>query len=414
MKKLLIISLAAILALAGCSGGNEGDEVVTIWAWDAYYNVPAMQYAAEIYNETNPDVKIEVVDIAKEEIEQTLHTALSTGTVDGLPDIVLIEDYNSTLYLESYPDAFYNMNEATNWDDFLPYKVEACTYEDQVYCMPFDTGVTGMFYRTDILEEAGYSAEDVTDITWERYFEIAEDVYEKTGTKMMTSDPADGGYRRIMLQSAGTWYYDGDITTLSDNQTLIEALEVNKTIQNAEWTKSIADWNSFVAAPNTGEVAAVVTGDWFLNSIRAAEDQSGLWAVTTTPSLSADGATNYSNLGGCSFYIVNGTGDEDLAADFLATSMTDMRFYDSALVNQGAIGSYMPSYESEAYATEDEFFGNQKVMSDFAEWSKDIPAVNYGIDSYEVDNAIIGGFTSFLNGEITAEELLTQVEEQLA
>ena len=37
------------------------------------------------------------------------------------------------------------------------------------YSLPFDSGVTGWFYRSDILGEAGYTHDDLVDITWEKF-----------------------------------------------------------------------------------------------------------------------------------------------------------------------------------------------------------------------------------------------------
>lgn len=47
------------------------------------------------------------------------------------------------------------------------------------YGVPFDNGAVIACYRTDILDEAGYTIADLTDITWSRFIEIGKDVHEK-------------------------------------------------------------------------------------------------------------------------------------------------------------------------------------------------------------------------------------------
>ena len=138
-----------------------------------------------MYIKDNPNVEIEVVDYAKGDLEQKLHTMLASGSTDGLPDIVLIEDYNSQKYLQSYPGSFAPMTGKVDYSAFAPYKVSVMSYKGDTYGMPFDTGVTGMYYRTDILEKAGFSAKDMHNITWDRYLEIGRQVKEKTGIAML-------------------------------------------------------------------------------------------------------------------------------------------------------------------------------------------------------------------------------------
>ena len=48
-----------------------------------------------------------------------------------------------------------------------------------MYGIPFDSGVAAVFYRTDYIEEAGYTAEDMQDLTWDKYIEIGQAVQEK-------------------------------------------------------------------------------------------------------------------------------------------------------------------------------------------------------------------------------------------
>ena len=83
--------------------------------------------------------------------------------------------------MTSYKGMFADLTDAIDFNDFANYKVQCLTVEDRVYGVPFDSGTAGIFYRTDYLEQAGYSAEDMVDITWPEMIEIAKAVREKTG-----------------------------------------------------------------------------------------------------------------------------------------------------------------------------------------------------------------------------------------
>lgn len=403
MKKLLSSLVVLVLALAGCGASkNTGDGVITVWAWDQAYNIPMMENAAEIYNETNPDVQIEVVETANDIVNQTMHTAFGSGTTAGLPDIVLIQDRDAPQFLTAYPDAFYALDDVVDYSDFLDYKVKACQYEEKTYCMPFDSGITGLWYREDYIREAGYSDDDMKDLTWDKYFEIAQKVYDKTGKQMITIQNDDLKYIRIMLQSAGTWY-DQDFTA---NEVLKQALEYNKEMFNADWSKSALDWDEYIGSFQSGDVGGVIAGMWIIPSIKMADDQAGNWRMTNTPRMENESSKNVSNDGGSSWYIVNGTGDEEIAADFLNTAFTNLEFNDNNLLNHGALGSYTPSYTSDVFGTADDYFGGQKVYSMLADWAKEIPAVEYGADFPSIEAAVVGEFTKYVDGDEDLDTLL--------
>jgi len=119
-------------------------------------------------------VTFEIVDLAKADVEQKLHINLASGVTAGLPDIVLIEDYNAQKYLQSYPGAFADLTDKIKFSDFANYKVGLMTLDGKVYGVPFDSGVSGLFYRTDYLEKAGYKSEDLNNITWDKFIEIGK------------------------------------------------------------------------------------------------------------------------------------------------------------------------------------------------------------------------------------------------
>src|SRR5690606_27304620 len=139
--------------------------------------------------------------------------------------IVLIEDYRAQSFLQAYPDSFFALDEFINAADFADYKIGPTSFDGKQYGVPFDTGVTGLYVRTDYLEQAGYTVADLQDITWDQYIEIGKAVKEKTGKQMLTQDPNDLGLIRMMIQSAGSWYLQEDGTTphLADNAALTQA-----------------------------------------------------------------------------------------------------------------------------------------------------------------------------------------------
>src|SRR5699024_349707 len=286
------------------------------------------------------------------------------------------------------------------------------------YGVPFDSGATGLYVRTDYLEEAGFTVEDLTNITWEEYIEIGKEVKEKTGVDFLTLDPNDLGQIRMMIQSAGSWYVDEDGATpnLADNEALAEAFQVYKDMMDADIAKVVSDWSQFVGAFNSGDVATVPTGNWITPSVKAEGSQEGKWAVVPTPKLDMEASVHASNLGGSSWYVLNIDGKEK-AAEFLANTFgSNVDMYQTLVPEIGAIGAYLPALDGDAFTAEDEFFGGQSIVKDFSNWTDQIPGVNYGLHTYAIEDIIIETMQNYLNGGELSEVLndaQVQAETQL-
>ncbi len=388
---------------------------VTVWCWAPEFNGAAMNEAIARYKAINPDVNITVVDFAKADLEQKLQTQLASGQMEGLPDIVLIEDYGAQKYLLSFPGAFEPLNDKIDYTQFAPYKVSLASVGDQTFSLPFDSGASGLFYRSDLLAEAGFDAAALQDITWEQMIEIGKAVNAKTGKPMFSMDQNDAGIMRIMLQSAGSWYFDGEgNTNIANNPVFKKALETwVKMLQTPELYKAVSGWGDFTGAFNNGDVAGVFSGVWMTGGIKG-NNMSGKWAVAPTPRLDMEGSTNYSNLGGSSWYVLSSAPAKAEAIDFLQKVWaSDVDFYQTILVGQGAFSAYLPAREGPAYSASDDYFGGQAVWASFSDWQAKIPSVNYGIFTNEADAAVAAQIPTLIAGG-SIDEAIAAIDAQVA
>lgn len=421
MKK--VVKFFALFALLLNVGGFtaakvQAQEEVTVWAWDPAFNIRALEVARDIYLEENPDFNLSIVESAQDDIVSRLNTSLSSGVTAGLPNIVLIEDYRAQSFLQSYPDAFFPMTDYFNVEDFAEYKVAATSLDGVSYGIPFDTGVTGLYVRVDLLEEAGFTLDDVTDISWTELQEVGQAIYDTTGVKLLSMDLNDLGMLRSMINASGAWYTEDDGLTpnITNNDALKEAFVTFKSMYDADLVNVHNDWAQMLQAFNTGIVATVPQGNWITPSIVAAEDQSGQWAVVPWPKQDIEGSVNASNLGGSSFYVLNIEGAEEAAAFIGATVGGNEEFYRTIMNEIGALGTYLPLLETDAYDTEVEFFGGQKIYADFAEWSGEIPSTNYGSHTYAIEDIMKNALQQYLSGgdiDEVFEAAQQQAENQL-
>ena len=398
-----LASRVAALVLAGASflavSAAQAKEI-TIWCWDPNFNVAIMKEAGARYTKTHPDVTFNVVDLAKLDVELKLQTTLTSGVTTALPDIVLIEDYGAQKYLQSFPDAFAPLSDTVDYSGFAPYKVQLMTLNGKVYGMPFDSGVTGLYYRKDYLAAAGIKPEDMQNLTWDKYIEIGKQVVAKTGKKMLGLDPNDAGFIRILMQSGGQWYFDKDgKPNIEGNEALKAALETEGKILASDIYKPALGWNNWVATFTSGDVATVTTGVWITGTVKAQKDQAEKWGVAPIPTLNVKGAVNASNLGGSSWYVLASSPEKTEAIDFLNQIYgKDIDFYQKILVDRGAVGSLLAARNGAAYSAADPFFGGEKIWQNFSDWLGKVPSVNYGIFTNEVDAAVAAQLPSLAKG----------------
>ena len=388
---------------------------VTVWCWDKNFNGATMKEAASRYSAAHPDVKINIVDFAKADLETKLQAQLASGTTDGLPDIVLIEDYGAQKYLQSFPKAFEALNGKVDYTKFAKYKVDLATVGDKTYSLPFDSGVTGLFYRTDLLEQAGYKAADLQDITWDQYIDIAKAVKAKTGHPMLDIDLNDAGAIRIMMQSAGVWYFtpDGKVNIKASPVFKAALTTYAKILQTPEIWKPVSGWADYTGSFTSGEVASVFTGVWMTATIKAAK-MDGKWGVAPLPKLAGvAGAGHASNLGGSSWYVLSSSKSKDAAIDFLASQWgKDADFYQKILVGQGALGSLLAARDGAAHKAADPYFGGQPVWQNFTTWLAAIPGVNYGIFTNEADAAVNAQMPALAKGG-SVDDAIAAIDAQI-
>ncbi|WP_316859487.1 extracellular solute-binding protein [uncultured Cohaesibacter sp.] len=414
MLKKISYLLAASVAAIGASVSYSQAGEVTVWAWDPNFNIAIMKEAAERYQKSHPETTFNIVDFSQDDLKQKLQVALASGASGVLPDITLIEDYSAQRYLTSFPGAFEPLNGKIDHSAFAQYKVSVMTVGDDIYGVPFDSGASAMFYRSDYLADAGFSADDMKDITWDRFLEIAEAVKAKTGHAMMALDLGDADFISMLMQSGGEWYVkeDGSINVVG-NKALAAALETFKKLANSDAVLPANDWADWVGKFTSGDAASVTTGVWIIGTVKSSADQAGKWGVAATPRLSIDGAANASNRGGSSWYVLESSEEKAEAIDFLKTELVeDIGLYQNILKERGAVGTLLAASEGEVYSSPDAFFGGEYIWKDISNWMSKIPAVNYGAYTNEFHDAIKSNLPAYLKGRIDVDQMLQAVERQ--
>lgn len=386
-----------------------GDEnTLTVWCWDPAFNIYAMQEAEKEYQKTNPDFKLNVVETPWEDVQTKVTTAASSGDLSTLPDIVLMQDNAFQKNVISFPDAFTDLTgSGIDYSQFGASKVAYSVVDGKNYGVPFDNGAVIACYRTDVLEEAGYTVADFTDITWADYIEKGKDVLAKTGKPLLSCQAGETDVIMMMLQSAGSSLFDAEGNpSMVENDVLKEVMQTYAELVTSGVLIEVNDWDQYVGSITNSTVAGTINGCWIMASIQTAADQSGKWAITNMPKLDkATGATNYSNNGGSSWAVTSNCKNTDLAYDFFAKTFAgSLAFYETILPSSGALATYLPAADSTVYAEPQEFFGGEPVFAQITEFAGKIPSNNTGVYYYEARDAVAVAITNVVAGaEIDAE-----------
>jgi len=425
-KKIVAAMLASmmVVSLAACGGGDDGsgstggdtkkeettgtdekkddaaddavaatddENTLTVWCWDPNFNIYAINKAAEIYAKDHEGFNVKVTEIQSDDIETKLTTAMSAGDLSTLPDIFLMQDNSFQKYATNYPDIFVDLTDkGIDYTQFSEAKVAYSTLDGKNYGVPFDNGAAISCYRTDMLEQAGYTVDDFTDITWDDFMEKAKVVKEKTGQPLLTQQAGSTDIIRMMIQSVGASCFTEDgKANIVDNEAVKKAVEIYSQMVKDGTLLEVTDWDQYVASINNGTVAGVINGCWIMATVTAQEDQSGKWAVTNMPKMEGVGeASNYSNNGGSSWAVTSNCKKPDVAVDFLKSTFGgSTELYDD-LIAKGALATWAPAGDSDVYNQEVPFFSNDKVYAKIVDFATKTPSNVTGPFYYDARDAI--------------------------
>lgn len=129
-------------------------------------------------------------------------------------------------------------------------------------------------------------------------------------------------------------------------------------------------------------------------------------------------SVNASSIGGGGWYVLKNVGHEELAKDFLGNTFASSVDLMNQLATDITLVSTMnAAAEAENYKKGSEYFGGQEVFADFAKWTSEVPSVNYGMNTYVLEDLMTEALQAILNGadkDTTLEDYQAQAEAATA
>ena len=414
-KAWYCLALAGALAAALVLPVMAEENKLSVYAWDPAFNIPALEGAAIDYKENvNPDFELEIItQSGSNDVETAVTLAGNAGDYGELPDIVLFQDHYIQNFVATYPDAWIPVEGADiDWSDFGEEKLSYGLIDGQHYGVPVDNGTAIMAYRVDLLEQAGYTVEDMTGCTWEKFIEVGQAVKEATGKYLLCMDGSGNDLMYMMMQAEGESQWKDGEPFIVGNETLKRIMEVIIEMGQKDILYLGNDWTDYTNNTIQGDmVAGVMNGNWIIPTIASVPENSGKWELTSIPTL--DGGEGYAANGGSALYITANCQNVDLAKDFLAKTFGGSKqTYDYALSNGGVITCCLSAGESEVYNEGIDYWNGQAIYADIVAMGGNVPVIEQNDYHYQLRTLLGAAVVNCINGSDLDTEL-AGAEEQI-
>lgn len=179
-RTVVTASLATVsmLALTACTGGGAAsDGAVRLQMVESLTNPARTEVIRELldeFEEANPGVTVDLVSPPTDQADQKIQQMLQSGT--GV-DVVEVRD--STVGAFSNNGWLYDLSDDVTgwpgWDDLTDNAQAVAESDGSRYYVPYGFYGLSLFYRTDLVEEAGF---DGPPASWEELLEQAAQIQE--------------------------------------------------------------------------------------------------------------------------------------------------------------------------------------------------------------------------------------------
>jgi multiple sugar transport system substrate-binding protein len=321
-RNFVTVLLVALLVVTGSmisSVASAQDSVkLTMAAWDVA-TTPYWQAVIDAYEAANPNVKVELVDLASADYQDTMNIRLSGGdktdiiTVKDIPGYAAMLTRNQIIPLNDYISA--------SEVDLSQYSgaAEELTYEGSIYALPFRSDIWILYYNKDIFDAAGL-AYPTNDITWGEFDALARQLTSGSG-----ADKIYGAHFHVWRSTVelGT-VQDGLHTVIAEDYSFMAPMYDMVTKMQKDGI--IMDYgelragNIHYSGPfENGQVAMLPMGSWFIGTLIAAHNAGNFdynWGVATYPH--PDGVPAGTTAGTLTSLAINAKSDnKDAAWDFI-------------------------------------------------------------------------------------------------
>lgn len=315
----IAVSAAVLSGCAVSAGGSSADTVRVI----AQTGGPgtALVDAAKTWNASHStQVKVDLFDYDATRERTVLAFSSGKNSYDAIGmDYAWMKQYVDSGYLLSLNDLAEKDAAAINMSDYIKAYVDWGTIDGKQYALPWFGAVYMLYYRKDLLEQAGVAVPK----TWDEYVDAAATVQQKTGVTGTTligkrDDPLLDEFWSI------AWSYGAEITTADGKKSAMNSPEAaaafdtwKKVLASAPADALSADWPAAAASFSEGKSAMMInfsdTSDALISDTSKVKDKVGFAPLPSGPT-----GKSTPNLGGWGLGVSAKSKHQKEAFDFIA------------------------------------------------------------------------------------------------
>lgn len=363
-------------ALGGAAGLGEAREqpLLTVAAF------PLVDVIAKDllkgWGERHPGVRTQVISRQYDDHHTAMTTALSTS--GHLPDVIALEAsylgrFSLGAGLEDLSAPAYGAERFRS--SFVPFAFDtARNRQGAIVAMPADIGPGSLFYRADLLAQAGLREDDLTR-SWESYVEAGAQLKAKTGAYLI----GDVRLLKDIIVRSGTpagegQFFDNAGRAQVTSPRFVRAFELALKVRRQGLDARVEVWvNEWAELLKRGRLATEMSGGWMAGQMAnwVAPATAGKWRVAQLPE------NTYCSYGGTYYAIPRRSAPErkQLAWQLIQELTLDRQRQLDAFRSQDAFPALLAAQDDPFFDQPVPFLGGQRARLLWRDAARRIPVV---------------------------------------
>ncbi|MFF1817765.1 ABC transporter substrate-binding protein [Kribbella sp. NPDC058245] len=296
MRRHLVTTLAgaAALALLTACGGSaqqaaDGPQTIKVALWN-YATTPEFKAIIDGFQQANPEIKVEPVDILADDYAEKVTTMLAGGDTTDVLTMKNVIDYSR---FGTRGQLLPLTDEAKKLDQAKYSGLKSYELEGKYFALPYRQDFWVLYYNKTLLKQAGVPESKLQNLTWADYATLAKSLTKGDGASKVY-----GAYQhtwRSIVQATAAAQTGGDLLGgdygfLKDQYAMTLGLQQNGTL--LPWATASSQKISYNTMFSTGKAALLPMGTWYAATLLA-DTKAGKskveWGVAPLPQRAADG-----------------------------------------------------------------------------------------------------------------------------
>jgi multiple sugar transport system substrate-binding protein len=324
-KKLVVGVVGAMVALAGCGGGEVSPETVVVYLpSDNPGDIALRQTQAKAFMKLHPKIPVKITVVPSEGYNEKVFTSIASGNP---PDIFGSGDVVIPLIAEKgYAQDLMQYADQEDLEGFYPQVLDGLTYEGELLGLTDNWDTQVMYYNRALFDAAGLDYPDAS-WTWDDMVDAARDLTEGSGPSKQYGVVMESWFAPLFDQ---VWSNGGEVFSQDGRSCMLDEGAAPAAVQQ------VVDLYEEGLSPSPADLTAgsqdplqtflsgragmwIGSGRWAAYDLQEAPDLD--WAIAPRPNGNDHQRANFFHL--AMFAISKGSDSPENAWEFLKYITSD-------------------------------------------------------------------------------------------